>query len=109
VDLAPFLTFGGAVLTAIITVIGTIYVARSRTKFELGASITTGFKELTDQLQEERDLLSEIISKQRIELAELEKTLHAMEKSSRLLKRHCVLLEGLLEKHGVAAPEHDLY
>ena len=58
-DLAPLLTFAGATLTAIITVLGTIYVARSKAKSDLGSSITTGFKELTDQLQEERNQLSE--------------------------------------------------
>jgi chromosome segregation ATPase len=109
VDLAPLLTFGGAVLTAIITVLGTVYAARSKTKSDLGASITTGFRELTDQLQEERNQLSDIIKRQRTELDEAEKEFAALEVTMRKLRRHLILLERQLEKAGQDVPPHDLY
>ncbi|MDX0230227.1 hypothetical protein GOC14_06655 [Sinorhizobium meliloti] len=95
-DLAPVLTFGGAVLTAIITVLGTIYVARSRTRVDLGSSITTGFRELTDQLQEERAELLAIIERQREALATAEKLAMRQENTIRHLRRKIALLEGRL-------------
>jgi uncharacterized membrane protein YfbV (UPF0208 family) len=107
VDLAPFLTFGGAVLTAVFTVIGTIYVARSRTKTDLGASITSGFRELTDQLQEERSQLSEIIKRQREELAEVEKVTDRQEHTIRRMRRRVALLESKLAKAGLDIPPGD--
>ncbi|TAZ20790.1 hypothetical protein ELH77_19500 [Rhizobium ruizarguesonis] len=106
-DLAPFLTFGGAILTAAITVIGTIYVARSRTKTDLGASITSGFRELTDQLQEERSQLSEIIRRQREELADVEKITDRQEHTIRRMRRRIGLLESKLAKAGLDIPPGD--
>ena len=103
-DLAPLLTFGGAVLTAIITVIGTIYVARSRTRADIGASITTGFRELTDQLQEERNQLSEIIKRQRDEINESERASHKQEALIRRMRRQISLLEERLAKAGIDIP-----
>jgi hypothetical protein len=94
IALAPLLTFGGAVVTAIITVFGTVYVARSRTRTDLGASITTGFRELTDQLQEERSQLSDIIHRQRDELAAAERLAMRQENTIRHLRRRIALLEG---------------
>ena len=87
-DIAPWLTFVGAITTAILTVIGTIYVARSRTRVDVGASITTGFRELTDQLQEERNQLSDIIRRQREDLAEAEKLAERQATTLRRLRRH---------------------
>lgn len=103
-DIAPLLTFGGAVVTAIITVVGTIYVARSRTRADIGASITTGFRELTDQLQEERNQLSEIIKRQRDELNEAEKTSHKQEAMIRRMRRQISLLEEKLARAGIDIP-----
>lgn len=103
-DLAPLLTFGGAVLTAIFTVIGTIYVARSKTRADIGASITTGFRELTDQLQEERNQLSEIIKRQRDELKEAEKDKMKQEALIRRMRRQISLLEEKLAKAGIHIP-----
>ncbi|MEA3520633.1 hypothetical protein [Rhizobium mulingense] len=103
-DLAPWLTFVGALTTAIITVIGTIYVARTRTRVDVGASITTGFRELTDQLQEERNQLSEIIRRQREDLAEAERAGARQAAALRKLRRHCALLEDRLAKAGIAIP-----
>lgn len=65
-DWPPILTLVGAVLTSLLTVIGTIYVARSKTKTDIGVSITNGFQALTDQLQQERTELNEIINRQRL-------------------------------------------
>lgn len=93
-DLAPLLTFGGAVVTAIVTVFGTVYVARSRTRVDLGSSITTGFRELTDQLQEERGELNAIIQRQRDELVIAEKLAMRQENTIRHLRRRIALLEG---------------
>lgn len=103
-DIAPLLTFGGAVVTAIITVVGTIYVARSRTRADIGASITTGFRELTDQLQEERNQLSEIIKRQRDELNEAEKNGHKQEALIRRMRRQISLLEEKLARAGLDIP-----
>lgn len=103
-DLAPLLTFGGVVLTAIITVIGTIYVARSRTRADIGASVTTGFRELTDQLQEERNQLSEIIKRQRDELKGVEKEKQKQEALIRRMRRQISLLEEKLSKAGIHIP-----
>lgn len=103
-DIAPLLTFGGAVVTAIITVVGTIYVARSRTRADIGASITTGFRELTDQLQEERNQLSEIIKRQRDELNEAEKNGHKQEALIRRMRRQISLLEEKLARAGIDIP-----
>lgn len=93
-DLAPLLTFGGALVTAVVTVFGTIYVARSRTRVDLGASITTGFRELTDQLQEERGELNAIIQRQRDELIIAEKLAMRQENTIRHLRRRLAVLEG---------------
>lgn len=106
-DLAPLLTFGGAVLTAIITVIGTIYVARSRTRLDIGASITTGFRELTDQLQEERNDLSEIIKRQRDEIVAAEKLNDRHEHALRRLRRRVAILENKLYRAGITPPPTD--
>lgn len=103
-DLAPWLTFVGATATAIITVIGTIYVARSRTRVDVGSSITTGFRELTDQLQEERNQLSEIIRRQREELGESERSNARQAAALRKLRRHCAMLEDKLARAGIAIP-----
>ncbi len=108
-DLAPLLTFGGAVLTAIITVLGTVYVSRSKTKTDLGASITSGFKDLTDQLQEERNHLGDIIKTQRGELEAAEKEFNELDLTIRKLRRHLILLERQLERAGQDVPPHDLY
>jgi predicted nucleic acid-binding Zn-ribbon protein len=109
VDLAPFLTFSGAVLTAIVTVLGTVYVARSRTKSDLGSSITTGFRELTDQLQEERNQLSEIIKRQRQEMVDAGTRIEQLERNARLLRKHLIQLERTLDEAGLDVPQHDLY
>ena len=108
-DLAPLLTFSGAVLTAIVTVLGTVYVARSKTKSDLGISITTGFRELTDQLQEERNQLSEIIKRQRQEMVDAEARIEQLERNARLLRKHLIQLERTLDKAGLDVPQHDLY
>jgi len=105
VDIAPWLTFVGAITTAIFTVIGTIYVARSRTRVDVGASITTGFRELTDQLQEERNQLSEIIRRQREDLSESEKLNESQAASLRRLRRHVALLEDKLSNAGISFPK----
>lgn len=107
-DLAPLLTFGGAVLTAIITVIGTIYVARSRTRADIGASITTGFRELTDQLQEERNQLSDIIKRQRGDLNDAEKLSHKQEALIRRMRRQISILEERLARAGITIPPSSL-
>jgi hypothetical protein len=104
VDIAPWLTFVGAITTAILTVIGTIYVARSRTRVDVGASITTGFRELTDQLQEERNQLSDIIRRQREDLAEAEKLAERQAATLRRFRRHIMLLEDKLSKAGLPVP-----
>lgn len=96
-DLAPFLTFAAAVLTALITVIGTIYVARSRTRIDISASITSGFKELTDQLQEERSQLSDIIKRQRDDLVLAERHNHRQEVALRQLRQQLATLKEQLE------------
>lgn len=61
----PIVTASGALLAAALAAIGTIYVARSKTKTDISASITVGFEALTNQLQEERKDLNEIIERQR--------------------------------------------
>lgn len=91
-------------LTAIITVIGTIWVARSRTKVDIGTSITTGFRELTDQLQEERGHLAELIRKQREELTAAETVIGDQERSMRRMRRHLAMLEERMEKAGLTVP-----
>ena len=108
-DIASFLTFGGAVLTAIIATFGTIYVARGKTRSDLGAIVTTGFRELTNQLQEERNQLNQIIWRQRAELAEAEKRLNEIEEKQRKLRRHLIELEQMLARAGLPVPQHDLY
>jgi hypothetical protein len=105
VDLAPWLTFVGALTTAIITVIGTIYVARTRTRVDVGSSITTGFRELTDQLQEERNQLSEIIRRQREDLVEAERMNGRQAAALRKIRRHVALLEDKLSKAGLDVPQ----
>lgn len=106
-DIAPWLTFVGAITTAIFTVIGTIYVARSRTRVDVGTSITTGFRELTDQLQEERNQLSEIIRRQREDLAEAESRTDKQEQTIRRMRRRMALLESKLTKAGLTIPPGD--
>lgn len=103
-DFAPWLTFVGALTTAIITVIGTIYVARSRTRVDVGSSITTGFRELTDQLQEERNQLSEIIRRQREDLVEAERANGRQAAALRKARRHISMLEDKLSKAGIDVP-----
>ena len=100
----PLLAFAGAVITAIITVVGTVWVAKSRTKFDLGVSITAGFRELTDQLQEERTQLSETISRQRGELDAAEKENERLDGEMRRLRRRIALLEESLDSAGIKVP-----
>lgn len=81
-------------LTAVVTVLGTVWVARARAKIDVGASLTSSFKELTDQLQEEREQLRKVIDHQERELREADKRL-------RLKRRHIATLEGKLERAGI--------
>jgi hypothetical protein len=101
-DVSPLL--GSAVLTAVITVFGTIWVARSRAKIDIGTTITSGFRELTDQLQEERNQLSELISRQRDELSSAGKLIGEQERDMRRMRRHVALLESRMEKAGLEVP-----
>ena len=79
---------GPRCFTAVITVFGTIWVARARTKVDIGTTITSGFRELTDQLQEERNHLSDLIRRQRDELAAVEKVIGDHERTMRRMRRH---------------------
>lgn len=104
IDFAPLLAFASAVLTAIITVFGTIWVAKARTKIDIGTTITSGFRELTDQLQEERIQLSDLIREHREDLAASEKVVDDQERAIRRLRRHLVVLEDRMEKAGLDVP-----
>ena len=69
-----------------------------------GTTITTGFRELTDQLQEERNHLSDLIRKQRDELTAAEKLIDDQERTMRRMRRHAAALEELMERAGLVVP-----
>lgn len=104
-DLAPVLTFAGAILTAIITLLGTVLVARSKTKTDIGQSITAGFQALTDQLQEERRELTEVVEKQRIKIEAQADKLDLIARRGQRMERHIDKLERLATLANVEVPE----
>ncbi|RUV98336.1 hypothetical protein EOA88_00415 [Mesorhizobium sp. M5C.F.Ca.IN.020.14.1.1] len=99
-DTGGILTIAAPIAVAIVTALGTVYIARLKTKQDIGASITTGFEILTDQLQEERLELSEIIAAQRRELADRDITIRRMDV-------YIQRVERLAEKAGLELPRHD--
>lgn len=64
-DWHPLLAAAGTILGVLLTFYGTIYVARTKSKTDINASINAGFQALTDQLQQERSDLNAIIDRQR--------------------------------------------
>jgi hypothetical protein len=107
VDLAPFLTFAGVVLTAIITLVGTVLVARSKTKTDIGQSITAGFQALTDQLQQERKELTEVIEKQRIKIDSQSEKIDFESRRGRRMEAHIEILESLLKLKKIEVPARE--
>lgn len=105
-DTSTLLTVGGAVATTVLTVVGTIWVARARAKIDVGQAITLGFEALTNQLQEERTQLMEIVRAQRLELTACEKAAATMETLDRRMRRHVATVEQLLEKANIPVPPH---
>lgn len=108
---SPLVTAASAILVAAITALGTIYVARSRTKTDISTSIASGFQELTNQLQEERKDLSEIIERQREVIDKHRVTIEALynegqelREDGRRLRRRIDQLEEAMLKAGVALP-----
>lgn len=60
-ELGPVLTLAGVLGTALITAAVTFYTTRSKAKGDLQASLIAGFGAITDQLQEERKELQDIV------------------------------------------------
>lgn len=96
-DIPTLLSIAGPIIIATITVIGTVWVARSRARVDVGAAITSGFDSLTNQLQEERATLMEILRQKNADA-------EACEITMRRMRRHVEVCEGRLEKAGLEVP-----
>lgn len=96
-DVGPLATLAGVVVTSILGAIGAIYVARAKSKTDIGSSINAGFVALTDQLQQERSDLSVIITELRAEN-------EVLIERNRALDRRNDLLEWILQREGVPFP-----
>jgi chromosome segregation ATPase len=103
-DLPPLIYAIATIATAIVTAIGTIWVAKSKARVDIGTTITAGFRELTDQLQEERGHLADLIRRQRDELAAAEKSIGELERTLRRARRHVAGLEDRMERAGLEVP-----
>lgn len=99
-DYSTVLTAVAAISAALITGTTSYWAVKSKTKVEIGQSITVGFKELTDQLQQERLELTEITAAQRAEIDKLRARLRHME-------RHAALLERRMHHAGMVVPDFD--
>lgn len=111
-DWSPIVTASGAIFAAAIAAIGTIYVARAKTKTDISASITTGFEALTNQLQEERKDLNEIIERHRATIDKHRETIESLYNEGQTMRlerremfRRIEQLEAILRTAGIPIPE----
>lgn len=103
-DVSPFLAFGGALAAAIVACFGTVKVASSRVKVDLSAQVAAGVESLLKTLQEERSQLSEIIKRQREELAASDRLAVEIELIVRRQRRRIALLEDKLDAAQIPIP-----
>ncbi len=100
-DAGQFLQIAVPIIVAIVTAVGTVLIARMKTRQDVGVAITSGFEALTNQLQEERTQLLEMIQLLRLERAESDQKL-------KYLRRRVARLEDILEKAGIPIPPDDV-
>jgi hypothetical protein len=104
-------TAAGAVLAAIFGALGAAYQVKSKTKVDISQSITAGFKELTDQLQEDNASQREQIKALRDQVDVYRKSIETLFNDTesvkvemRLWKHRASELTRMLKDHGVDIP-----
>ena len=95
---------GAAVMTAMVTGVFAYFGTRSRARIDLSSSITAGFQQLTDQLQEERKDMMAIIHEQRAKIETQQKWMRHLEGHIQRLEWHASELERLMMDAGMTPP-----
>lgn len=90
--------------SALISGAAVFVTTRSKTKVDFGQSITSGFQQLTEQLQNEIKELRVIINDQKIRQDTQTRWLRHMEGHSRRLEDHCADLERRMLDAGLQVP-----
>lgn len=104
-DATTLITVGGPVIAAIVAALATVGVAKSRAKVDVGSAITTGFEALTNQLQEERSSLMEIVRTQRVEIATAQAQIEELTGQVRRMRRHIEETENRMLGAGIMPPK----
>lgn len=106
-DASAYLAVAIPVLAAVVSAAGAVWIARINTRKDLSATINSGFKDLTDQLQEERDNDRKYIVSLRDERAAERRHNADLERTIRRMEAYLDRVERLVAKHGLEMPPHD--
>ena len=104
-DTSTLLTVIVPIVVAIVAALGTVLVAKARARVDIGSAITTGFEALTNQLQEERSSLMEIVRTQRVEIAAAHAKVEELNGQVRRMRQHIEDPENRMLGAGIIPPK----